>query len=1774
MKWFRDRAVLPVLLPLLAGTMPTLAQAQSIISAPDGTGSVVNQIGNTFSITGGTAAGANLFHSFQQFGLSQGEIASFLSNPSIQNILGRVTGGDASVINGLLQVIGGNSNLYLLNPAGIIFGANASLNVPAAFTATTANGIGFGCVASGAGCGGWFNATGLNDYSTLTAVPNTFAFSALQPGAILNAGNLSVRQGQNLTLLGGTVVNTGILSAPGGNLTVAAVPGQTLVRLTPPDSLLSLEFSPLPPLSPSPLSPPSLPQLLTGGNLGNATGLTVQPDGSVQLVGSELQVRSGDVVAGTVTAGTAILAATRDLTIAPASNLQTTGNLTLLAGDTVRIRDSLTSPVRPQAGGRLLIQGNQGIDTFALNHPASGLIAGGDLILRSPSPVIADAHYSAGGNFRVEKLDGSLGSLFSPTDPIVRASGDVSFASYRGFSLHILAGGSVTVTGDITIIGSDTASGLVETVTLSDGSSLAIDGRLRPTLDIRAGTTAFGTAGITGITGGFTPVPGTGGTGSSADITIGSITFGGGRADNGQVFLSNQYVPNAALPSGRIQVGAISTGDPNGGGDVVIDARGAILTGAIDTSSISDNGDAIAGDVRLLSNSSITFNTITTQAIADPGFTATPGQVSLLANGTVRGTGNLGGNTINTQAIEGRTLGTGGAITIRHDGGVDNAPFSIGDASVNGTAAAITSGNVTSPVGDRFPNPGIETRGATPATNGITVNFINTPPSLTAVSQLTATANQPLQLTFADLQTLVNDANGDNTSIQIAAITAGSLSRNGATLAAGDILQPGDVVTYTPPANVVGAIAAFSLQASDRVSTSAPVPITVNAALFQVQSPTAPTPGPPPIPPQAYPFAQIPFVQLFDSPFLLRDPLPQSPFLVGLLFFPGIIPEPLFPLPTFEAVGFPGIGLDFPGFPGLTSLPPNSVLYSGSYNPAKPTVLPIVIGPIGPNVPPGTTTTAPGLSIQPNQPQVARSGTGTGQPAPGTPGNVQGNAQAQALAGLQDCQQQVEVLKKTKPANRKQGVYTALIECNRKNLGVAKETGNAALTIYSLNNLAIASYVTGDYLKAIDYHQQQIKAAQEIKDTVGEGIALSGIGAAYGALGDYQTAIQYYTQALALITTTPALQWRALTLRNLGNAYLNQGDSQKAIEYQQKSLEISKQIGDRYGEAQALGNLGNTYAIAGEFVRAIEQQQQALKLAREVGDLLQEAQALLGLGTAYTYQRDFATAIGYHQQSLALARELQARLGEGIALNNLGDSLFRLQRLVEAETALLDGVTVWDSLRAGLGNNDAFKVSIFETQLQTYRNLQEVLSAQNKVSPALEVAERGRARAFVELLARRLETGTSQPPTAITPPNIEQIRQTAIAQNATLVQYTVIRDQFVEAPHGGSLQFIAEPKETELFIWVIKPSGEVGFRRVDLKPLLQQDLSLNKLVAAGRCLAQTRACRTLVRSVRGIGVVGTPEPETEQPAPTVEATKTNPALQRLHQVLIQPIADLLPSDPNARVVFIPQESLFLVPFPALQDASGKYLVQQHTILTAPAIQVLDLTRQQRVRLANKSRTPNAQVQTLVVGNPTMPVVSSAPGQPPEQLAALPGAEQEAKQIAGLLKTQPIIGAQATKVSIEQQLPNAQIIHLATHGLLEYGTQRGRVSLQGIGVPGAIALAPSGNDDGLLTSGEILNLNLNAELVVLSACDTGQGRITGDGVIGLSRAFISAGVPSVLVSLWSVPDAPTAQLMVAFYQNLQRSPDKAQALRQAMLTTMQQYPNPLDWAAFTLIGEAE
>ena len=700
----------------------------------------------------------------------------------------------------------------------------------------------------------------------------------------------------------------------------------------------------------------------------------------------------------------------------------------------------------------------------------------------------------------------------------------------------------------------------------------------------------------------------------------------------------------------------------------------------------------------------------------------------------------------------------------------------------------------------------------------------------------------------------------------------------------------------------------------------------------------------------------------------------------------------------------------------------------------------------------------------------------------------------------------------------------------------------------SLNCLGVAYRRLGDDGKAIQYREQHKDLILKIGDPEAKAKSQYDLGIVYAEVGDYDRAIDSLNESLKIARQIHNLQIEGEALADLGGVNRNQGKNDEAINYLNQSLAIVKKLAILPTQSRVLYQLGVVHHAQGELSKAIDYYQQSFVIAQQIDDPRLAAAASSGLGFAFENQGNYSKAIKFHQQGIAIAQKRDEHQIEAGALNNLGHTLLisgNPGHLREAERQLRHAIEIFDTLRSGL--NDTYKGSLFDTQVLTYNLLQQVLVAQNKFEAALEISEWGRARPFVDLMVTRL---SALHPLSAKPLTIEKIRQIAREQNATLVEYSIVPDEFVGM---GKLR----GKAFELFIWVVQPTGEVAFRRKKLKqgPSQQsENITLDDLVLESRESI----------GVRGRGSIDI--------VPLLKISQTK-RLQELYQLLIQPIAGLLPRDPNAHVIFLPHESLFLIPFPALQDASGKYLVEQHTILTAPAIQILELTHQQSVNVRKADLR-----DVLVVGNPVMPWVTLKPGASPQQLPSLPFAEQEAQEIAKLLHVTPLIGKQATKTAVLLQMPKARLIHLATHGLLD--------DTKGLGIPGAIALAPDPpssplskpdqeKGNGLLTAKEIQDLKLNAELVVLSACDTGRGRITGDGVIGLSRSLMTAGVPSVIVSLWSVPDAPTGNLMIEFYRNWQQLKlDKAQALRQAMLTTMQANPNPINWAAFTLLGEAE
>jgi len=727
-----------------------------------------------------------------------------------------------------------------------------------------------------------------------------------------------------------------------------------------------------------------------------------------------------------------------------------------------------------------------------------------------------------------------------------------------------------------------------------------------------------------------------------------------------------------------------------------------------------------------------------------------------------------------------------------------------------------------------------------------------------------------------------------------------------------------------------------------------------------------------------------------------------------------------------------------------------------------------------------------------------------------------------------------------------------------------------------------------NYQKMVATCTEAVNAAEKMGDLQSETYARINLTTAYGSLGQYSKAIDQAKTSLHLAQTQGNRQAETYALINLGNAYRSAKQYAEAIDYSYQARRLAQTLGDRQSEAYALINLASAYWSLQDYTKAIDYSQQSLQLAQELGNQPGETASLINLASAYGALQDYDTAVDYAKQALALSQRTGHPRSQALALSNLGYTLFGNNQLAEAELALRQSIDVLESLRPTLPDTE--KLSLFETLTDPYHTLPSVLVAQGKPAEALEITEQGRARALVDLLAyRQSQTKAKTLATISAPITLADIQQVARQQKATLVEYAMVKHQ----PRGAST--IAD----QLYLWVVSPAGTLNFQQVDLSTLGK---SLSELVNA------TQA--SLAHSPHHSSNLADDQSPSDH-------------LQQLYQLLIAPIADLLPTNPDSHVIFIPQGSLFLVPFAALQAPDGTYLIEHHTLRTTPSIQVLRLTHQQN--------SPSRPIEkALIIGNPT---------------SDLPGAEQEAKAIARLFRTTPLLRHRANKAAVVEQMPQADLIHMAAHAAPNPVNDS---------YSGLIVLADPTTGFSNLTSQDILNLPLQAELAVLSGCSTGvSDRITSDGVVGLARALMTAGVPSVLMSLWRVHDSPTAALMQSFYQhwrptvqpqfNLTRllpllgllslsltlsnplwlkqrkkvqarwrwllglvkvrryrliaaallgaslvitiglsrppqptspgSPDKAQALRQAILTTLQTHPNPRDWAAFTLMGQA-
>jgi CHAT domain-containing protein len=768
------------------------------------------------------------------------------------------------------------------------------------------------------------------------------------------------------------------------------------------------------------------------------------------------------------------------------------------------------------------------------------------------------------------------------------------------------------------------------------------------------------------------------------------------------------------------------------------------------------------------------------------------------------------------------------------------------------------------------------------------------------------------------------------------------------------------------------------------------------------------------------------------------------------------------------------------------------------------------------------------------------------------------------------------------------GNYRLAILYGNKSFQVASKIGNSQLESWVYGNLIAIYNDLGDYRKAIMYGNKSLKIGLKIKEKETERNAYGNLGNTYNYLGNYQKALYYYSKALQIDIQNGDEKFQGKDYFSLGNAYYYLGDYKNALEYENKSLKIAIKRKDKRDENSAYSSLGTIVAKLGFYQKAIEFHNKALQSSILINHKLGEGRDHINLGNAYEHIMHYDEALMHQQKAVNVLSAIGARGSLFYAKWAIARTLISRARLFNSKVtaqkhqlqyaidAFEEAISLIEDTRSRL-QEDRSKASFFENKMDVYDDYIRLLITTGNTDRSLTLTEQARARALVDLLNSRYlqpKSSTSQdeekirilfaqltkvPASAKSTPtenlailakqrravqelqqtnqelsqkdlevashylapkiSLEAIRQIAAQQNATIVQYHLLPKRDEDQP-------------PMLLVWVITAQGKISFHKTNLAEFEKSTIqSLDNL------LSETEQQLGISRS------------QTLIPLPSGKSNKSA-TLPTLYKLLIEPIKALLPKDPGQKVIFVPHQSLYVVPFAALVDSNGQALVENHTISYAPSIQTLQFTRL-KLEQSNKAKT----LGPLIVANPTMP-------KDDRNLFPLAGAQQEGQELGNLLGVKPISGEQATETTIKALAQKASVLHFATHGGFEVKQP----------LDSWIAFKPDKENDGYLTAAEVFGMQLSARMVVLSACQSAQGKVTGDGVLGLSRAFISAGVPTILVTQWSVNDASTAYLMEAFYKLVGKGEDRARALRQAMLLTKKKYPDPRLWAAFVLIGE--
>lgn len=783
-------------------------------------------------------------------------------------------------------------------------------------------------------------------------------------------------------------------------------------------------------------------------------------------------------------------------------------------------------------------------------------------------------------------------------------------------------------------------------------------------------------------------------------------------------------------------------------------------------------------------------------------------------------------------------------------------------------------------------------------------------------------------------------------------------------------------------------------------------------------------------------------------------------------------------------------------------------------------------------------------------------------------------------------------------AYKGQGIHERAVEFYDQALKLAEAAGSQARVALALTNVAQVHTEMGNYALALEAHQKSLKIKEEQKNKHGIAISHSNIGEVYRLQGSYEVALDFFDKALKGFEDVGGRQGAAYALNNIGLVHHAQGKLPLAVEFYRKALKQFEEMKDKAGIAEAQNNLGLAERESGHYEAALEFYGRSLVQSREANDRLRMSQALANFADINFRRNRHRNALDFAERAARFATLVGSRETLWFAHTIAGKAHRALGQHEQARQAFDDAVKEIEAIRAQVSGGEREQQSFFENKVSPYHEMTGLLVSQNRVREALVFAERAKGRVLLDVL----QTGRANVTKSMT--DSERVHERELTNQLTSLnaQFTRLRlEKQPDAKRLGELESLVQLArlEHESFtnsLYAAHP--ELRLKRGEAAHILNESQA-GELLDAKTALLEYVVTENeaflfvLTQGGRGqpLGAelklykvaVGRKDLTAQVENFRRSLADRDPGFaataRSLYDLLVAPARDQLRGKVN--LIIVPDDSLWELPFQALRDSRDSFLIEQSALSYAPSLSVLREIRRSRKASPRTVRLENTTL--LAFGNPTF---GDQTTERPKSvlrsggatLQQLPEAENEVKSLAqlyGVSRSRVYTGAEAREGRAKEDAGKFSILHFATHGVLNDANPMYSHIVLSQG-------EKDGGEDGLLEAWEIMKLDLNADLVVLSACETARGRVgAGEGMIGLTWALFVAGSPSTLVSQWKVDSAATKLLMLDFHRGLRSGngvsrarASKSEALRQAALKMMRSgdYAHPFYWAGFIMVGD--